>query len=37
MNNILNNDKISEIYEFSTNNFYNNKGEKYIGEIKNGI
>jgi len=34
---MLNNDKISEIYKFAFNNFYNDKGEKYIGEMKNGF
>ena len=34
LNNIMDNDNISDIYEFSFNNFYNNNGEKYIGEIK---
>ena len=26
-----------ELYEFSFNNFYNNNGERYIGEFKKGI
>ena len=34
---MINNDKISEIYEFAFNNFYNDAGEKYIGEMKNGL
>ena len=37
LQNIINNDNISEIYEFSFNNFYNINGEKYIGIIKNGL
>ena len=37
LNDIINKDKISEIYEFSFNNFYNVNGEKYIGEMKNGL
>ena len=32
---LLNN--ISEIFEFSLDNFYNENGEKYIGEMKNGL
>ena len=34
LNNIINDDKI---YEYSLNKFYNEKGEKYIGEFKNGL
>jgi len=37
LNNIIKNDNISDIYEFSFNNFYNVNDEKYIGEIKNGL
>ena len=37
LNNLIKNDKISEIFEFSFDNFYNEKGEKYIGEMKNGL
>ena len=32
LNNIIDNDKISEIYDFSIDNFYNEYGEKYIGK-----
>ena len=34
LNNIIDNDKISEIYDFSIDNFYNEYGEKYIGKMK---
>ena len=34
---IINNDKISDVYEYSIDKFYNGKGEKYIGEMKNGL
>ena len=34
LNNILDNDKISEIYDFSIDNFYNEYGEKYVGKMK---
>ena len=37
INNAINNDNISEIYNYSCENFYNENGEKYIGEIKNGL
>ena len=37
INNIIKNDNISEIYNYSFNNFYNENGEKYIGETKNGL
>ena len=37
INNIINIDNISEIYNYTFNNFYNENGEKYIGELKNGI
>ena len=37
LNNIINNDNISEIFNFSFDNFYNEKGEKYIGDIKNNF
>ena len=37
LNNMINNDNISEIYKFALDNFYNENGEKYIGEIKNGL
>ena len=38
LNNIINNDKISEICEYSFDKFYyNEKGEKYFGEMKNGL
>ena len=35
-NNLISSANISEIYDFSFNNFYNINGEKYIGEMKNG-
>ena len=34
---MINNDNISEIYKFALDNFYSENGEKYIGEIKNGL
>ena len=34
---MINSDKIYELYEFSFNNFYDDNGEKYIGEMKNGL
>ena len=37
---IINNDNIpdiNDIFNFSFNNFYNKNGEKYIGDIKNGL
>ena len=37
LNKLINNDKISEIFDFSLDNFYNEKGEKYIGEYKKGL
>jgi len=37
INNIIKNDNISEIFKYSFDNFYNENGEKYIGEIKNGL
>ena len=37
LNNLINNDNISEIYDYSFNNFYNENGEKYVGEMKNGL
>ena len=37
LSHIINNDNISEIYNYSFNNFYSENGEKYIGEIKNGL
>ena len=33
LNNVINNDKISEIYKFSLDNIYNDKGEKYANEF----
>ena len=36
LNDLINNDKLSEIFDFSFNNFYNENGEKYIGEMING-
>ena len=37
LNELFTKDKISEIFDFSFNNFYNDKGEKYLGEMKNGL
>ena len=37
LNDITYKDNISAIFEFASNNFYNDKGEKYIGEMKNGL
>ena len=34
---IINTDKITDIFEYSYNNFYNENGEKYIGDIKNNL
>ena len=33
LNNVINSDKISEIYKFSLDNIYNDKGEKYGNEF----
>ena len=37
MNYIFDNDKIYELYEFSINNFCDENGERFIGELKNGL
>ena len=37
LNEIINNDNRSDIFNFSFNNFYNKNGKKNIGEIKNGL
>ena len=37
LDDIFNKDKLTEILEFSFNNFYNENKEKYIGEMKDGI
>ena len=37
LNNMIDKDNISEIFEFSFDNFYNDNGEKYIGKMKNGL
>ena len=37
LKNLINNDVYSELFEFSFNNFYNDNGEKYIGELKEGL
>ena len=48
LNNINNNNNLlikklkkviedEKIYEFSINNFYNEKGEQYVGEMKNNL
>ena len=37
LNNIINDDNIDEILKFSFDKFYNENGEKYIGEMKNGF
>ena len=34
LNKLINSDKISEIFDFSLDNFYYEKGGKYIGEYK---
>ena len=36
LNIIINNDNISDIFKYSFDNFYNENGEKYLGELKNG-
>ena len=37
LSNIINTDKIFQIYEFPNNKYKNNNGEIYIGEIENGL
>ena len=37
LNNIINDDNIDELLKFSFDKFYNENGEKYIGEMKNGF
>ena len=37
LTNVINSDNILDLYEFSFNNFYNNNGERYIGEFKKGL
>ena len=37
INNVINSDDVTEIYNYSFENFYNTNGEKYIGEIKDGL
>ena len=37
ISNIINNDKIFEIYGFPNNKYTNNNGEIYIGEMKNNL
>ena len=37
INNIINNDNISEIYKYSFDNLYNKYGEKYIDEMKDDL
>ena len=37
LDNIIKSEKISEIFEFAIDNFYNELGGKYIGEIKNKL
>ena len=34
---IINTDNLSTIYDFSFNNFYSINGERYLGEMKNGL
>ena len=34
---LINNDNLSGLFEYTVNNFYNDDGKKYIGEIKNGL
>ena len=35
INEVVHNDKITDIFEFATRNFYNDRGDKYIGEMNN--
>ena len=37
INYMIDNNKISEIYDFSFKNFYNENGDKYIGNMKNNL
>jgi hypothetical protein len=37
LNNIINDDSMHNLFQFSFNKFYNENGEKYIGEMKNGL
>ena len=37
LNDLINNDNISETFEFSIDIFYNENGEKYIGGMENGL
>ena len=34
---IVNNGKVNVVYDYCLDNFYNEKGERYIGEMKNGL
>ena len=34
---IVNNGKVNVVYEYCLDNFYNENGERYIGEMKNGL
>ena len=37
INKVINSDDVTEIYNYSFDNFYNENGEKYIGKIKDGL
>ena len=37
IDNLINNNNISEIFKYSFDNCYNHNGEKYIGEMKDGL
>ena len=37
LNNIIKNDKFSDIFEFAFDKFYNTNGEKYFGELRNNL
>ena len=37
LNNIIKDDNMNELFTFSFDNYYNENGEKYIGEMKNGL
>ena len=37
LKNIINDDNMKELFKFSFDKYYNENGEKYIGEMKNGL
>jgi hypothetical protein len=37
LKNIINDENMNEIFKFTFDKYYNENGEKYIGEIKNGL